>query len=379
MIRVLKSKQIFDGQNLLENSAIIVDNKKIIKVISTQELSTMTDVKVDDYDSKIISPGFIDLQLNGCGGVLFNDDISTQTLEIMYQTCLKYGTTSFLPTLISCDFVDVVRALDVTKTWFNNYGAKRGVIGIHLEGPFISAFKRGIHEEHFIIPPTDELLNKIISYRQFFPIKLTIAPEVFTESQIKLLVEADIILSLGHSNADYITAKQAFGFGVKTATHTFNTMSGLTGRNPGVIGAVFLDIDSYCGVIVDGLHVDYANVGLLCKLKPEHVYLVTDAVTPMGTTITEFVLAGKTLHIKDGRCLDDNGTLGGAYLTMPEALANSIKYANIKLVDAFKMVNRIPAIVMGYENSLGRIAPGYVANLIAVDPKTFKCQVINGI
>lgn len=375
---LIKSDVIFDGKQFLYDHGIVVDGGKIIDILPLTELSTK-DILIRDYGDQIISPGFIDLQLNGCGGVLFNDDISIDSLQVMYDTCLRYGTTNFLPTLISCDFSDVKQALQVIKHWFDLYGFDRGVIGLHLEGPFISVNKKGIHDDKFIVPPDEDLLQLIISYRKFFPIKLTIAPELFTDRQIKMLVDGRIILSIGHSDADCETAKKSFSLGVKTTTHMFNAMSGLTARNPGVIAASFLSgRDSYSGVIADGLHVDYANLHLLFKLKPNSVYLVTDAVTPMGTNQTEFTLAGKHIYVKNGKCLDEEGTLGGAYLTLPEALLNITKNVGVKLSDALSMVTSIPAQVIGCDDMLGYIAPGYYANLIVINPVDFACNIITG-
>src|SRR5579863_4098917 len=230
------AKYIFDGSNLLQDTVVLVKDGIISDILPLNKLADKNLVK--DYGDCIITAGFIDLQLNGCGGVLFNDDISHNTLEVMYQTCLKYGTTSFLPTLITCDFKDVVKALETVKSWFALHRSKRGVIGLHLEGPFISTIKKGIHPEQFIIPPTDELLAQIVAYQKDFPIKMTIAPEVFTLEQIKFLIDNKIIVSLGHSNASCAEAEAAIKLGAKTSTHIFNAMSGLTARNPGLIAAI---------------------------------------------------------------------------------------------------------------------------------------------
>lgn len=374
MQQAYTAKYIFDGTNLLQDTAVVVKDGTISDITPLNKLANKNLIK--DYGDCIITSGFIDLQLNGCGGVLFNDDISSNTLETMYQTCLRYGTTSFLPTLITCDFKDVIKSLETLKIWFDLHGSKRGVIGLHLEGPFISTIKKGIHPEQFIITPTDELLIQIVAYQKFFPIKMTIAPEVFTLAQIQFLVDNNIIVSLGHSNASYSEAETAIKLGAKTSTHIFNAMSGLTARNPGLIAAI-LNSNIYTGVIADMLHVDKANIQLLNKIKSKRAYLVTDAVTSMGTDMVEFEFAGKTIYVKNGMCFDENNTIAGANLTMPQAVANCINACGIDITRALNMASSIPAQVMGYGDSLGKIHPGYIANLITFNPENNSCQLIH--
>jgi N-acetylglucosamine-6-phosphate deacetylase len=293
----------------------------------------------------------------------------------MHQTNLRYGTTSYLPTLITSAVADVMQALEVTKQWFKLYGNTRGVIGLHLEGPFLSVEKRGIHPLEFIIKPTDDLLAAIVPYTKFFPIKMTLAPENFTTAQIEYLVKHGVIVSLGHTNATYAQAEAAFNHGAATVTHMFNAMSGMTGRNPGIIGAVLANAP-YLGLIVDLLHVDKANVRLLAQLKPTTTYLVTDAVTPTGTNMTEFDFAGKHLYVREGRCVDDAGTLGGAYLTMNEAVERCVDECGLSLEQTLTMATLTPARLMGLDQQLGKIAAGCRADLIALNLKDYSCTII---
>lgn len=371
-MQAFSAKYIFDGQHLLENKAVLVANNLIVDIVDKKQL--VNPDRIIEYGDGIITPGFIDLQLNGCGGVLFNNAISLDTLEVMYQTCLKSGTLGFLPTLITSPFNDVLQALETVKKWFNLYDNKRGVIGLHLEGPFLSRSKPGIHPVSLLLKPENELLEQIVAYAKFFPIKMTIAVEEFHLEQIQFLHQHKIILAVGHSNASYEEVVLAIKNGVSTTTHLFNAMSGLTGRNPGVIGAV-LNNDIYAGLIVDMLHVDKANVLLTHKIKAEKVYLVTDAVAPTGTAITEFEFAGQTLYVKDGKCVDANGTLGGAYLTMAEAVANTVKHCQIDLLETLKMASLIPARVMKLDDILGTIQPGFRADLIYLDLTSFETKV----
>lgn len=372
-MRSITAKYIFDGVNLLTNKIILLADNQIVDVIDSDKLYDKSQLK--DFGDSVISPGMLDLQLNGCGGVLFNADISIETLETMHQTNLKFGTTGFLPTLITADFNDSITALEVVKEWFKQYGNTRGVLGIHLEGPFLSKEKRGIHPEEFIIKPTDEMLAKVVPYAKLFPIKMTMAAENVKPEQIEFLAKHGIIVSIGHSNASYEVAENAFKHGAKTVTHMFNAMSGMTGRNPGLIGAVLAN-PVYLGLIVDMLHVDKANVRLMTSLKPTSVYLVTDAVTPTGTDMTEFDFAGKHLYVRDGKCVDDAGTLGGAYLTMNEAIENCVEKCGLSLEQSLTMATLIPAQLLGVDDQIGRIAKGYRSDLIAMNLNNYSCKLV---
>lgn len=372
-MRVVSAKYIFDGVNLLSDKAVLIDGNTIIDVVDKNKVYDVS--QIEDFGDSVISAGLIDLQLNGCGGVLFNDSITLETLETMHQTNLRYGTTSYLPTLITSAVADVMQALEVTKQWFKLYGNTRGVVGLHLEGPFLSVEKRGIHPLEFIIKPTDDLLAAIVPYTKFFPIKMTLAPENFTTAQIEYLVKHGVIVSVGHTNATYAQAEAAFNHGAATVTHMFNAMSGMTGRNPGVIAAVLANAP-YLGLIVDLLHVDKANVRLLSQLKPTTTYLVTDAVTPTGTDMTEFDFAGKHLYVREGRCVDDAGTLGGAYLTMNEAVEKCVNECELSLEQTLTMATLTPARLMGLDQQLGKIAAGYRADLIALNLKDYSCTII---
>ena len=378
----ITAKYIFDGMSLCENIVVFIENGVISKILAKNNaLEYLQNNQINyiftDFGDCVIAPSFIDLQQNGGGGVLFNDAINAETLMVMHELNLTHGTGGFLPTLITSSHVDMIQALEVIKNWIELYGFKRGVQGIHLEGPFLSASKAGIHPLEFICKPTDDVLNQIIKYRKYFPIKMTVAIENFTMSQLKLLADNNIILSLGHSNTNYATAINGFNSGqIKCATHLFNAMSGITSRESGVVGAV-LNSNCYAGIIVDLHHVVASNVELTYKVKgSSHMYLVTDAVTPAGTDLEEFDFAGKHLWVKDGICVDKNGTLGGAKLTMDQAVANCVTSCNIKLENALRMASLTPAEILGIDKLVGKIKVGYNANLTVINLRNFNCHVI---
>lgn len=368
----IAAKYLFDGYNLLQNKVLVFQNQVLQDILDIEDCSK---VSFQYLGEGVITPGFFDLQLNGCGGALFNADISAQSLEIMYQTWLRFGTTNFLPTLITTGFAEVKQALNVVNSWIEQYGLLRGVAGIHLEGPFISTEKPGIHDQKFIIMPIDKDLEYIANFAKIFPVKITIAPEVFHMKQIKYLAAAGVIVSMGHSNASYEVAKQAIANGVCTATHLFNAMSGFSGRSPGVVGAV-LNTDIYTGIIVDLLHVDSANIEIIHKVKGDKLYIVTDAVTPAGTNLSEFIFAGKRLLVKNGSCVDGNGVLGGANITMNESIHNCVTKCNIPLLSALKMATINPARLMRLDNRLGMIKVGQLSNLVYMDLDDFSCQLV---
>ena len=377
-MQIATAKYIFDGTLLLKNTSVLFKDNIVVDLLSNDQLSEVQQTQIVNYGDGVICAGFIDLQLNGCGGVLFNDNISTDALEIMYQTCVKFGTTSFLPTLITCDFSDVILALETIKTWFDKYGDNRGVIGIHLEGPFISGIKKGIHPEQYILKPNDKLLYEIVKYAQYFSIKMTVAVEEFTLQQLQWLTQNEVILAVGHSVATYDQVIEATKVGVTCATHTFNAMTGLTARDSGVIGAILNNENIYAGIIADLLHVDAENVQLLHKLKHANkMYLVTDSVTSTGTDIKEFMLGGKKINVIDGKCIDENGTIGGANLTIPDAIKNCVKYCRINLEDALIMASKTPSKIMHFDNKLGAIKAGYRANLVYLDLNEYATTTIS--
>lgn len=374
MSKFITAKHIFNGHKMLSNMVIEIENGIIRRLIPLDNFSNSK--KLKDFGSKIISPGFIDLQINGCNGILFNDSINIETIEEIHQNNLLHGTTGFLPTLITSDIKNITQSLKTVQKWFKIYGNSRGALGLHLEGPFISPQKPGIHPLEHIIKPHNEILSEIISYSKQFPIKMTIAPEVFTKDQIETLVNNNIILSIGHTNGTGEQIKNAFDYGATTVTHMFNAMSGLSARSPGAISAILSTKNIFVGVIADMLHVDPFNIKLLSDIKSNFTYLVTDSVTPRGTNIKEFYFAGKKLLVDGIKCVDDNGTLGGAILTMSKSVQNCVEICHIELEQALKMATLTPAKVLKQEKFAGQISSGSNANLITIDLKTFSCEKI---
>ncbi len=359
----LTHSRIYTGHEILDNHAVIIADGVIADICREPDLPT--DIIKYDLAGAILSPGFIDLQLNGCGGVQFNDSLnalSEETLNIMQRTNEKSGCTSYLPTLISCSDELMKRAIDVMRAWLKKYPNQ--ALGLHLEGPWLNPEKKGTHNAAFIRPATDEMVNYLCMNADVIS-KVTLAPESVATKYIRQLIAAGIVVSAGHSAATYQQACTGFRAGIRCATHLYNAMSPLAGREPGLTGAIFDTPDVYSTIIADGYHVAWACIRSAKRLKGDHMVLVTDATAVAGAGIKHFVFADKTIHYHDGCCVDENGVLSGSALTMIAAVQNCVKYAGIPLDEALRMATLYAARAIGVDKSLGSISVGKVANLTA--------------
>ncbi len=358
---ILKGATIFNGESCINNHNIVISNGYIADIIPQN--TNNCNFKEYNLSGLTISAGFIDLQINGCGGVLFNDDISANSLQIMKETNLKYGCTSFLPTLITTTQDKIIKALQVVYDYHTKY--PNCVLGIHIEGPYISKIKKGAHNASYIKPIDIDMVNILCSYAKKMVVKLTIAPEENSLDLIKILLQGGVKLSIGHSNATYTEATDGIKAGINLSTHLFNAMSAFEGRKPGVVGAI-LNSNIYAGIIADGIHVDYNSINLVKKIKQSKLYLVTDAVSPMGTNITEFVLGDKKVFVKDDMCINEDGALAGANIDMMSSIRNCVNFANINLEESLRMATIYPANAIENGN-LGRLTKNNLANLVAFD------------
>ncbi|HCH0916565.1 TPA: N-acetylglucosamine-6-phosphate deacetylase [Vibrio parahaemolyticus] len=370
----LSNCKIYTGSDVLTDHAVIVENDLIQSIVPVAELPKGIEVK--DLNGANLSPGFIDLQLNGCGGVMLNDAITAETMQIMHEANLKSGCTSFLPTLITSSDEDMRAAIAAAREYYKKY--QNQSLGLHLEGPYLNVAKKGIHSVDFIRPSDDGMIDLICSNADIIA-KVTLAPEQNDPEHIARLKAAGIVVSIGHTNATYAEARKGFEAGITFATHLFNAMTPMVGREPGVVGAIYDTPEIYAGIIADGFHVDYANIRIAHKIKGEKLVLVTDATAPAGANIDHFIFVGKKVYYRDGKCVDENGTLGGSALTMIEAVQNTVEHAGIALEEALRMATLYPATAIGVEDRLGRIRKGMVANLTIFDRDfNVKATVVNG-
>lgn len=309
-------------------------------------------------------PGFVDTQVNGGGGVLFNDQVDVAAIAAIGAAHARFGTTAFLPTLISDTPAQIAAAMAAVDAAIEQ--GVPGVIGIHIEGPFINELKRGIHEAHRIRRlDADTLATLTAPHRG--RVMLTLAPELCDEEDIRTLVRHGVIVSAGHSDATYDEAQRAIGAGLTGFTHLFNAMSPLHHRDPGAVGAAF-DSDTYCGLIVDDVHLHPAVVRLAVKAKGiERIMLVTDAMPSVGTDDSEFTLQGKRIAVKDGVCIFEDGTLAGTHLDMAAALRKTVEVTGLPVSDVSAMASATPAAFLSLHDSIGAIAPGRRADWAWLD------------
>ncbi|MFK8256510.1 N-acetylglucosamine-6-phosphate deacetylase [Erwinia sp. AnSW2-5] len=373
----LTQGRIYTGHKILDQHAVVIANGLIERICPLEDLPA--GIETRQVGGAIIAPGFIDLQLNGCGGVQFNDDISAisvETLQIMQKANEKSGCTSFLPTLITSTDELMKRAVEVMRAWLAQNSNQ--ALGLHLEGPWLNPLKKGTHNPDLIRAPDTALVDFLCANADVIS-KITLAPERVDAAVIRKLRDAGIIISAGHSHGTYDEALVGIDAGVSFATHLYNAMPTTSGREPGLIGALFDSPDVWCGIIADGLHVHYANIRNAKRIKADKLILVTDATAPAGASIDRFIFAGKTIYYRNGLCVDENGTLSGSALTMIEAVANSVEHVGISLDEALRMATLYPARAMGVDTHLGSIEAGKVANL-TVFTRDYKITrtIVNG-
>lgn len=355
---------IYTSQTYLTDHAIIVDADRIVDVVPQPSLGC-EGVRRIDLQGAAVAPGFIDLQLNGCGGVMFNDAIAAETLDMMHRTNLQSGTTSYLPTLITTADADMQAAIDLVSQYRQQH--PYSVLGLHLEGPYLSPKRKGIHNEHYVRSPDPAMLQTIAKAGRDVVRLVTLAPEQVSAADIQTLAQQGIIVSAGHSDATWDQAIAGFAAGVRMVTHLFNAMSPWLGRNPGLVGATFHQPDIYAGIIADGYHVHPVSIALAQRLKQDKLILVTDATPPVGTRMDSFVIGGQEVFYREGKCVSADGTLGGSALSMIEAVRNVVQWLQLPIADALRMASTYPAQLLGLDHELGAIAPGYVANLVMFD------------
>lgn len=373
----LVNGRIYTGYQVLDGHAVLIKDGRIAQLCPARQLPENT--PRHDVSGAIISPGFIDLQLNGCGGVQFNDELSAlsiDTLAIMQRANEKSGCTSFLPTLITSTDEMIIKAVKTMQQWLTQH--KHQALGLHIEGPWLNKIKKGTHNPDLIRPVTAELLKFLCDNADAVS-QITLAPENVSAEDIRALRKAGIIVSAGHSNATYARAIEGFDAGITSATHLYNAMTAAAGREPGLTGAIFDSPQVYCGVIADGLHVHYANIRNAKAIKGDKLMLVTDATAPAGADIEQFIFAGKTIYYRNGLCVDEQGTLSGSSLTMIEAVRNCVEHAGFSLEETLRMATLYPARAMGAEEQLGSIQQGKVANLTVFSRDfTILKTIVNG-
>jgi N-acetylglucosamine-6-phosphate deacetylase len=349
------AREIFTGQEILTGRAVLVKDKKVVDIVADSEVPAgYLPKKLSDY---ILAPAFIDLQIYGGNGKLFSNELTTDALEATYEYCLQGGCTRFMITMATNSIEKFLTGIDVVRKYWDIGG--KGLLGLHLEGPYINPVKKGAHIEKFIKKATEQEINTLLKKGKGVIKMMTLAPEQCDKNIIELLLQHNILVSAGHSNATYQEAIDGFFYGIPAATHLFNAMSAFQGREPGMVGAIYDHPDVMSSLVCDGIHVDFASVRISKKIMNQRLFFITDAVAE--TTHGEYQ------HIfKEDRFVLPNGTLSGSALTMLQSVKNGVEKVGIPLPEALRMASLYPAVLLK-NSTWGHIRPGSEAHFVAID------------
>lgn len=362
MDRVLSGATIFDGERWHEGRSVVIREGRVAALAAAEDVPE--DLPLSDLDGGMLVPGFVDLQVNGGGGVLFNEATDAESLATLCAAHFPFGTVALLPTLIT-DTREVTRAALAAGIEAQKRGV-RGFAGLHMEGPHLSVARKGAHNPGYIRPMDADDLAALVAAKGELPTLLsTVAAETVTDAQIAALAEAGIIVSLGHTDASFARARDGFAAGATMVTHLFNAMSQIGNREPGVAGAALVT-GIWAGLIADGLHVDPATIRIALRAKsgPGRIFLVTDAMSTIGTDLKSFTLNGREIVRADGALRLADGTLAGADLTMIDAVRYMHRVIGVELDEVLKMAALYPAQAIGRADELGHLRPGARAGVV---------------
>lgn len=353
---------LFDGVSLRRDAAVVVEGATILAVVSKTELPGS--LRAETLPAGVwLAPGFIDIQVNGGGDVLLNDQPTPAGIRAIVRAHRRFGTTAMLPTLISDTREKMTAAIDAVQAVM---GEEPGVIGLHLEGPFLSSGKPGVHNPAMLRRP-DDADRALLATRRKGALLVTLAPEEVPEDFIKDLVKTGARVALGHSMATYAQTLAAMAAGLTGFTHLFNAMRPITARDPGPIAAALEAKNACYGLIADGVHVDPAVLRLALRGAGRPI-LVTDAMPPVGGERQGFTLYGNEIEVRDGRCQRGDGTLAGSALSMAQAVRNCVQMLGVPLTDALRFASAHPADFLGVSDKLGRLWPKHRADMVAFEP-----------
>lgn len=364
MKQALVGARIFTGDVFLEKQALIINGDVIEALVSLENLPS--DIATVELNGGVLAPGFIDLQVNGGGGAFFTNDTSVSAIQTMLDGHRPTGTTSLLPTLIS-DTREVHQAGTRAVAEAVAAGLK-GVLGVHVEGPFFDMARRGAHNERYIrkMEQADiDWLVASVKAQHEFKVMLTLAPEHADAGQIKQLTSAGVVVCAGHTDGQYEDVVAALQEGLSGFTHLYNAMRPTTGREPGVVGAALEDPNSWCGIIIDTYHVHAASARIAYAAKPKgKMYLVTDAMSTVGSAEKSFQIYGETIYEKDGCLVNAEGRLAGSAIGMIDAVRLNTDWVGVELAESLRMASLYPAEFMQVDHHLGRIRENYRADLV---------------
>ncbi len=362
MKQAILGSQIFCGERFYDDHALLVDGKSIVDIVEKNNIPD--NFKKIELDQGILAPGFIDLQVNGGGGALFNNSPNKESLKTIIKAHQFFGTTSIMPTVIS-DSLEVLEQCiqTVTEEIKNN----SSLLGIHIEGPFFNIKYRGVHQKKYISTINSDYLNLFESLKGF-PVMLTLAPECISSQQLKQLTSLGIKTLAGHSDASYDELDEAIKNGLDGFTHLFNAMSQISAREPGVVGAALHFENTFASIIVDLHHVHPSLIQLAYQLKQKgKLFFISDSMATINHGKPSFELYDEVVNESDGRLVNSEGKLAGSSITQIDAVKNAYQKCNIPLNQALAMASRYPAEYLGIANHLGFLKPGYRADLVHFD------------
>ncbi|MGE3148449.1 MAG: N-acetylglucosamine-6-phosphate deacetylase [Pseudorhodoplanes sp.] len=360
--KALLADRIFDGFGWHREAAVLIEDGKIRGIAARGEVPPNWPSRQLPPQAMLV-PGFIDLQVNGGGGVLLNDSPTIEGFRAVARAHRKFGTTACLPTLITDTRRKIAAAIDAARA----IAGSDGVLGLHVEGPFINAARRGVHRADLISETHASDLELFSGLRKAGRSLVTLAPECVPAGFIKTLAKSGTRISAGHSEASASQMTRAIEDGLTGVTHLFNAMPPFAGRAPGIVGTTFADARLTAGLIVDGLHVDPVTVCAAFKAKgAAGIALVTDAMPTVGSDRTAFDLMGRHVNLKDGRLTTEDGTLAGAHLDMLSAVRNAVTFGGIRLDEALQAASLTPAHFLGVDDERGVIRSGARADLAAL-------------
>ena len=359
------AERVFDGRRWHASTAVLMAEGRIVGLAPWGELSESCP-QTRLPAGALLAPGFIDLQVNGGGGVLLNDQPTAAGMRTIGRAHRRFGTTACLPTLITDARNRMQAAIEAARS----IDGADGVLGLHLEGPFISPQRPGVHRREAIVRPGAEDIELLKELASVGRSMVTLAPECVPPAFVRSLTAVGLRVSIGHSEATASIVAQAVLDGATGVTHLFNAMPPMSAREPGIIGAALAEQRLTAGLIVDGIHVDPVSIQAAFAAKGcDGIALVTDAMPTVGSSLDSFKLQGRTIHLRDGRLTTDESTLAGAHLDMASAVRNAVRVARIPLEDALRAASLTPARFLGLDDERGALVPGARADMVALDPE----------
>ena len=361
----ISADRIFDGHRWHNDATVLIDHGLVQRILPRDQSGG--DRPTESMPpGTILAPGFIDLQVNGGGGVLLNDGPTAEAMRAIARAHRRYGTTSCLPTLISDARSKAKAAIAAAKS----LAGTDGVLGLHLEGPFISRSRPGIHRGDCILDATNDDLDWLGELSAVGSSMVTLAPECVPAGFVKSLAASGIRVSVGHSEAAAATLIEAIDEGLSGVTHLFNAMPAMSAREPGIVGVALSDERLTAGIILDGIHVDPLVVRAAFSAKgPGNIALVSDAMPTVGTAQDHFELMGRHIELREGRLVSESGTLAGAHLDMSSAVKNAVTRVGISIDDALRSASLVPARFLGIERHRGVLRAGARADIVALTTK----------